>query len=79
MDSRGGPNNSVRRRRACCNSQCLHRMTTYELVVDNAPMVDVEQLAKKITETLGEAITLIEQAGGIVAAAATLSKIDRAK
>lgn len=52
-------------------------MTTYELVVDNAPMIDVEQLAAKITETLAQATLLIAQAGSIVAAAATLAKIDK--
>jgi hypothetical protein len=64
IDSREGPDNSIRRRRGCCTSTCLERMTTYEVIVNNAPVVDLDQLAG-------------EQAADIVNAAALLSRLDK--
>lgn len=34
LDSRGAPNNQVRRRRYCRDKKCKHRFTTYELIPD---------------------------------------------
>lgn len=38
LDSRLGPKNSVRRRRSCCSSLCLHRFTTYEVTFADQPL-----------------------------------------
>lgn len=77
LDSRNGPQNTVRRRRGCCTSACLHRMTTYELIVENAPIVDIVQLAGKLATTIDGAKLLLDQAVDLVKAASLVSGINK--
>lgn len=52
-------------------------MTTYELVIDNAPFVDLVKLAGKVRGTLDGARVLLDQAADQLQAAATLAELDK--
>jgi hypothetical protein len=59
-DSRPGPSNTIRRRRACNNTACGNRFTTYELAIDSAPTISpaamlglIEQLERNIQDLGG--------------------------
>jgi C4-type Zn-finger protein len=79
MDSRPGPHNSIRRRRACVARACAYRFTTYEVAAEHAPL-SPSTIAGMLAELkaahaeMGEKIIAIE---GANAAAALIKSLEQ--
>ncbi len=63
MDSRGGPNNSIRRRRLCMGADCRHRFTTYEIELESGGILRPGELAEETRKRVDEAIALLRPLG----------------
>jgi transcriptional regulator NrdR family protein len=77
MDSRGGPNNSIRRRRMCVAGHCAHRFTTYELELDSSPIVSTEHLAAEVRRRLQTAIDVLKPLGDFADVLEQLGKLPK--
>lgn len=77
MDSRGGPNNTIRRRRMCISTHCAHRFTTYEIEMNMSPIVSIEALAVEVRKRLQTAIELLRPLGEFADVIEQLGKLPR--
>lgn len=77
MDSRGGPNNTIRRRRICVSTHCSHRFTTYEIEIGMTPIVSPEALAAEVRKRLATAIELLRPLGDFADVIEQLGKLPK--